>query len=235
MKRPSLSLILPTYNEKDNIIILIKKIESIIHPKEILVIDDHSPDRTGQIVNNYAKTHPYVRTIINNPPLGLTKSLQTGIDKASGKYIAWMDADFSHPPQILPQMLEVIKSTDIVVGSWLIPGGTDKRKEWDQKIFSRIMNLLCQLWFGTFVHAYTSGYIFTKKDLLKQFRLRGNYGEYCIDFLVRNHRAGKTIVEVPFTCVSRRFGETKTAPNLRKFLSNGLRYIQMLFFLTKKI
>jgi dolichol-phosphate mannosyltransferase len=227
MNDSTLTIILPTYNESENILPLIKKILDVVHPLEILVVDDYSPDNTQGIVNKFSQSHPPVKIISNNPKLGLTQSIQTGIDNAKGKYIAWMDADFSHPPSLLPKLLEAVGCCDIAIGSWLVPGGCDKRKEFIPKLFSNVINKMCQILFGTFVHAYTSGFIMTKKSVVSNFRLRGAYGEYCIDLLVRSHRKNRTICEIPFDCISRKKGKTKTAPDLWTFIAKGFLYVEI--------
>ena len=140
-----------------------------------------------------------------------------------------MDADFSHPPEIIKHMLESIDKADIVVGSWLIKGGGDLRSELIPKLFSRLVNILCQICFGSRIHTYTSGFILAKKSLFNDFVLSGDYGEYCIDFLVRQQKKGRRIIEVPFICVSREKGETKTSPNLVIFLNKGKGYIKTIF------
>ncbi|MBI3955404.1 glycosyltransferase [Candidatus Gottesmanbacteria bacterium] len=227
MKAASLSIIIPTLNEKCNILPLISQIQKNIHPKEIIVVDDNSPDKTGALVERYRHQHKDVKLIINKPRLGLTKSLQKAIDASSGIYIAWMDADFTHPPNLLPDMMMAIKNCDIVVGSWLIKGGREVRKEKLHRFFSLAINKICSQVFFSSIQAYTSGYILTKKSVLDTQPLRGNYGEYCIDFLVRNQRKQKKIVEIPITCISRVNGQSKTCPDMKTYLVNGLRYLRM--------
>ncbi len=223
--KKTLSVILPTFNEKENIVPLIELIRRVANPFEVIVVDDNSSDGTKELLHKKYPHQPDIKIIINNPRLGLTPSLQKGIDCASGEYIAWMDADFSHPPQLLLTMLTEINKYDIIVGSWLSFGGHDFRKEKTHKVFSYLLNFLCRIIFGNKIHTFTSGYILTKKNILNKIRLKGNYGEYCIDFLVRAVRLGKSVYEVPFDCYSRKNGQTKTAPNIRQFIKNGSGYL----------
>ncbi|MCX6793760.1 MAG: glycosyltransferase [Candidatus Gottesmanbacteria bacterium] len=234
MRLTDLSIILPTLNEQGNILPLIRTINQRYHPLEILIVDDNSTDGTGALVKQYMGKKKTVTLIENNPPLGLTASLQQGIDSAKGKFVLWMDADFSHPPEIIGSMTEQIQNADIVVGSWLTPGGEDNR-EMIVKLFSRMINVVCQICFGKSIHAYTSGFILVRKSVFKDFRLKGDYGEYCIYFLAKQQAMGRKIVEVPFACVSRQNGKTKTAPNISVFLKHGAGYVKTIIFLLVSI
>lgn len=222
MKHTPLTVILPTYNEVDNILPLIRDIEKHVNPTRIIVVDDNSPDGTARYIQKKRMKH--VDVIVNKPRLGLTPSIQLGIDVAATEYIAWMDADFSHPPELLKKMYKSVKQKDIVVGSWLTRGGKDERQEVGTRIYSYLINKTCQLLFGDTVTAYTSGYIMMKRSVRTDLRLRGDYGEYCIDLLVRAMWSKKRIVEVPFVCVSRTHGESKTAPSLGTFISRSWNY-----------
>src|SRR3989344_8764924 len=115
------SVILPTYNEAENIIKLIKEISNVIkHKKEIIVVDDNSPDGTSSIVKKFKtknkKINLRLETRFRNR--GLTNSIRRGIELAKGDIIVWLDCDFSMPPKVVPRLLEKIeKGYDIVVGS----------------------------------------------------------------------------------------------------------------------
>jgi len=225
MKIIPLSVIIPTYNELENIIPLVTRIEKAVNPQEIIVVDDSSPDGTGQSIIEYKHDHNNIKCMINNPRLGLTSSIRKGINNARSKYVAWMDADFSHPPELMTNMFARMKTADIVVASWLVDGGQDERREFMQKFFSLIINRFCQIIFGNKIRAYTSGYIMTKSSLLKKLPIRGKYGEYCIDLLVRARRKKLIIIEIPFVLVSRISGQTKTAPDLFTFIRKGYGYL----------
>jgi dolichol-phosphate mannosyltransferase len=234
MKTIPLSVILPTYNESENIIPVISRIEKAVNPREIIIVDDNSPDSTGQLIARYQVRHNNVKCIINNSRLGLAASIQKGIDNARSEYIAWMDADLSHPPELLMNMFSRIKSNDIIVASWLINKGKDERREFVQKKFSLCVNRLCQMVFGNQIHAYTSGYIMTTSSILKMLPIRGKYGEYCIDFLVRAKWKKLNITEIPFICVSRTSGQSKTAPDPLTYIENGYRYLMTILQLEIK-
>lgn len=218
-----IAVILPTYNERENIRVLIPALVAVISPKEILVVDDHSPDGTADQALAMSKIFPQVRVLRHRRRVGLTVSIQNGIASARQPYVAWMDADLSHPPELLATMYKKVKKYDVVVGSWLVPGGREERHQGVAVIYSRVINALCQLCFGTFVHAYTSGYILTKKVHLSDTPLVGDYGEYCIDFLVRQRARSRTILEIPYHCRSRLYGSSKTASG--GYIKRGWRYL----------
>lgn len=231
MKNIPLSVLLPTYNERDNILSLIQQIRNVINPQEIIIIDDGSPDGTANVVDEAYRFHREIRIIVNKTREGLTKSLQKGIVHARGTYVVWMDADFSHPPELLCRMYSKIHSADIVIGSWLVKGGKNLRKELIPRICSNLINYICQIVFSKSIHTYTSGYVMTKKSLVTDFELKGDYGEYCIDFLVRSQRRNCKIIEIPFTCISRQKGLTKTAPDPITFFIKGLGYFRIILAL----
>ena len=224
----NLSVILPTYNERENIGPLIVEIMRYVNPKEIIVIDDASPDGTARVAQSLKKRIPCIKVKNNSFRNGLTASIQQGIDLAQSKYVAWLDADFSHPPYLLRRMYHEIQRADILIGSWLCYGGKDRRSETLAGQCSFYINLLCQVAFGRRVHAYTSGYVLARKSIVQRFRLNGNYGEYCIDLLVRNLAAGAVIKEIPFICTSRVSGVSKTGTNVIDYIGKGSLYIKLI-------
>jgi dolichol-phosphate mannosyltransferase len=229
MKQTPISVILPTLNEQGNIYKLVIRIDECIHPQEIIIVDDNSTDKTTIEASKLIRKLSNIKLISNHPRVGLVKSIQTGIDSAQNKYVAWMDADFSHPPELLPIMWRQINTADIVVGSWLCPGGIDIRNEVIPKTLSLLINKTCQLIFGKSVTAYTSGFILVKKSVINKLPLSGVYGEYFIDLMVRAEKMKYKIVETPFTCRSRINDKTKTAPNLVTLFRNGIRYLQVIW------
>jgi dolichol-phosphate mannosyltransferase len=223
-----LSVILPTYNERDNIIPLVDAIITSVYPSEILVVDDNSPDKTAESVREYIKEHNYVSLIVNEKRLGLAQSIRKGVLNSKNDIVVWMDSDLSHPPELLKKMLGEIKNFDAVIGSWLITGGGDKRKSILEKTRSFLANKICQLVFGNKITAYTSGYMMIRKSVLKNYEFGGDYGEYFIDlcrFLTKNDFR---IREIPFICRSRRNGISKTSPNLVTLIKQSVKYIVMI-------
>jgi len=236
---PQISIILPTYNEAGNIEPLIDRTLKVLgnYPGgvEVLIVDDDSPDGTGQLVTEKIKADPRVRLIHRKGEMGLTSAISRGIREAQGEWIGWMDCDLSMPPEKWPFFAEALSNgIDIAVGSRYVPGGADVAHSFVGQTFSRIINLSAALVLAWSIKDYTSGFILGRKEVFDKIDLRGDYGEYCIDLLYRAKRAGYTILELPYLCVPRQVGESKTATNLWGYLRRGVNYVTTIFRLRFK-
>ncbi|MFQ6014167.1 MAG: polyprenol monophosphomannose synthase [Anaerolineae bacterium] len=220
------SVILPTYNERENIGPLIAAIhENVPEPTQIIVVDDDSPDRTWQAVEEIAKADGTVQLLRRVGRKGLTSAIAEGINLARGEVIVWMDCDFSMPPEVIPTLLKALKKSDVAVGSRYVAGGQDAGHSLIGQLFSRTINLFASLLLGFAIRDYTSGFIAARRKVLDDIGLRGDYGEYCIDLLYRARTRGYQVVEVPYRCLPRRSGQSKTAPNFWGFFRHGWKYV----------
>jgi dolichol-phosphate mannosyltransferase len=219
------SVILPTYNERGNIIPLIEQIERHLPElHEIIVVDDHSPDGTWQVVGERATNDPKVRLIDRTTERGLTSALNRGITEARGNVVAWMDCDLSMPPAVLPAFLDRLADHDLVAGSRYVPGGRDAGHSWTARTASRLVCRFAALTLNSDIRDQTSGFIAAWKKTFDGLELRGHYGEYCIDMFWRLGRGGARICEVPYTFEPRAWGESKTTGSVLGFCRNGIRY-----------
>jgi len=236
------SVILPTYNEAENIIDLIKEIKkNIKYKKEIIVVDDNSPDGTSKLVKDFITKNKKsnVRLETRFKKRGLTNSIRRGIELAKGDVVVWMDCDFSMPPNVIPKLLNKIeKGYDIAVGSRFIKGGgfkiSNSKGQRDSPIaiiLSRLMNFSIQILLGNSFKDYTSGFIAIKKEVFNKFDLRGDYGEYFIDLIFKAKAYKFKIIEIGYLCIPRERGESKTGQNLPQFLKRGTKYILATFLL----
>lgn len=231
----TVSVVLPTLNEADNIVPLIDGIyASIPDVHEVVVVDDDSSDGTGRIVREYASAHPdrLVRLELRTSDHGLTKSIAHGVRAATGDIVVWMDCDLSMPPEVIPQLLRgIAEGYDIACGSRFVRGGSFKRDTTGTQdsalavALSRGMNYAIQLLLDHSFKDYTSGFIAVRRDVVQDLGLRGDYGEYFIDFIFRAIRAGYVILEVPYVCLPRLHGESKTGTNLLQYLRRGRGYL----------
>jgi dolichol-phosphate mannosyltransferase len=227
---PQISIILPTYNEAGNIETLIEQTLQALgdYPGgvEVVVVDDDSPDGTWQLVVQKAKIDGRVRLIHRTAEKGLTSAIQRGIHEARGQWVGWMDCDLSMPPEKWPGLADTLaKGADMAVSSRYVPGGGDVAHSFAGRLFSRIINLTASLLLDGSIKDYTSGFILGRREIFDKIELRGDYGEYCIDMLYRTKRAGYTIRELPYLCVPREAGESKTATNVRGYLVRGVNYV----------
>lgn len=252
MPNPKVSVLAPTYNEAENIGPLITSIlKEIPYETEVIVVDDNSPDETWRVAEEMSKSDPRVRIERRLKDRGLTKSIRRGIELAKGNIIVWMDCDFSMPPSVIPMLLDQVIhcNNDIAVGSRFVSGG--KQKSTDSTDEESALAIFCStfgctimrlLLFPSF-YDYTSGFIAVKKEVLDRIPLRGDYGEYFIDLIVRAKLHKYNIIEIPYTCEKRKAGESKTAPTLRLLLKRIRQYslqilkmewVRIRFFFTKR-
>ena len=224
-----LSVILPTYNERPNITELVERICTALQDvdHEVIFVDDRSPDGTAQAAQQTVLRHPQVRIIERQPPAGLTVSILDGVREARGRYVAWLDADLSHPPELLPELLAPIREhrAEVACASRYVPGGRDARSSIATRWASLFINRLAQWLVDRRVVDYTTGFVLSSRQVILELGLRGDYGEYCIDLLATAVRCGYRVHEVPYRNVERQHGTSKTAPNLVSFVRHGWPYL----------
>jgi dolichol-phosphate mannosyltransferase len=219
------TVIIPTYNERENIIPLILEINNKFMPKKIIVVDDNSPDETWKIIEKNIPIIKNVFLIRNKKRFGLTKSLFIGLGNVKTPILVFMDGDFTHTPSTLNLMYKHISRYDAVIGSWNIKGGKDERIHPDEVLRSKIINKICNFLFSSKITAYTSGFIMSKSKIFNRYKLSGDYGEYFIDLCVYLARSNFEFTEVPYICRSRKFGMSKTNPDLQTFIIRGIKYL----------
>jgi dolichol-phosphate mannosyltransferase len=223
--RPKISVILPTYNERENIGRLVERIfRSVNDSLQIIVVDDDSPDGTWKVVQEIAERDHRVRLLRRVGRRGLTSALVEGISLARGEIVVWMDCDFSMPPEVVPRLVREIGAFDIVVGSRYVEGGKDARDSPFRIVTSRLFDRFGSLVLQSPVKDITSGFVAAKKELFDNISLSGRHGDYCIDFLYRAVRRGFKVKEIPYTNMPRSMGKTKTNPNIFEFLKYGWIY-----------
>jgi glycosyltransferase involved in cell wall biosynthesis len=229
------SVILPTYNEAGHIEQLIVEISSGLATlgvkSEIIVVDDDSPDLTWQIAGNTPVAHANVVSLRRVGERGLTSALNFGISRAIGNILVWMDADFSHPPMVILELIKPILGNrcEVAIASRYVVGGHDARDNAPelQQLLSRLLSLLSRHLLGVKVRDVSSGFIAIKKNLVP-LPLKGNYGEYFLDLVTRLDRQSAVIYEVPYICTDRRSGVSKTAPTLVDLFLIGTGYLKSL-------
>ncbi|MDP3685851.1 MAG: polyprenol monophosphomannose synthase [bacterium] len=213
-------VIIPTYNERENILPLLDAVERSCGPEvSFLVVDDSSPDGTGNLVRQRAETDTRIRLFSRPKKEGLGPAYTAAFEhlsSASGRpdleAIVQMDADFSHDPADIPRLLSVLERADLVVGSRYSQGGSVINWDWRRRFLSRMANVYARLLTRTPVADLTAGFCAWRTDLLRRADPRtiraDGYG-YLIAMKVRAVRLGARIAEVPVVFRERRGGVSK--------------------------
>jgi dolichol-phosphate mannosyltransferase len=211
------TIIIPTYNESENLPKLVSEIFKLPLDTKILVVDDQSPDGTGQIADELAKIHPdRISVIHRSGKLGLSSAylhaFQT-LFQSDTELIVQMDADFSHDPSALIDMTRKIESCDLVLGSRYIPGGsTDRNWPMWRKALSSWGNFYARTILRMPIRDVTGGYRMWKKETLQAMpldRVRSNGYIFMVEMVYLAYCLGFTIGEVPIYFADRRWGKSK--------------------------
>lgn len=226
----TVSIILPTYNECQNIVPLIREIQAELAPLRldytIQVVDDNSPDGTGALVQETFRHDPRVQVVIRTTERGLATAIRTGIEATQGEIVVVMDTDFNHDPRVLPQLIEFLKYYDLVIGSRFAQGGgmEDRRRYYLSLIYNLWLRLLLQLQ----VQDNLSGFMAMRRQQLLTLDLPGifqGYGEWFIRLIFAACRRKLRILEVPVFYQLRPHGESKSrfVQMLRDYTLTALR------------
>lgn len=211
------SIVIPTYNESENIKGILHLIKEYL-PKnttvEAIVVDDNSPDGTGKIAEDYfkslkEKTRYTINVINRKTKEGLSSAILKGIEQAKGKIVIVMDSDFSHPPQLIPKLVEVLKQskTDIVVASRYLNGGNIQGWSLKRKIISKIGTIIAKKGLGIKQSDPMSGFFAFNKDVIKGINFDAIGYKLLLEMIVK--AKGVSIKEIPYTFLDRQNGKSK--------------------------
>ncbi|WP_326502684.1 polyprenol monophosphomannose synthase [Rothia nasimurium] len=213
--------VIPTYNEKENLPIVVERLRAAVPDCDILVVDDNSPDGTGQLADSMAAEDSHINVLHRTVKDGLGGAYLAGFDwglEAGYDVLVEMDADCSHQPEQLPLLLQAIESgADLAIGSRYVPGGKTKNWPLHRQILSRGANLYTRLILGTKVKDITAGYRAYRREALQKLNLEGIDSKgyvFQVDLAWRSEQAGLKIVEVPITFVEREIGSSKMDGNI---------------------
>jgi len=211
-----ISIIIPTYNEAENICPILESISENL-PKnfqtEVIIIDDDSPDGTSSLVENYKKSilipHYSVSLIKRKDERGLSTAILRGIEKATGDLIVVMDSDLSHPPHIIPQMIETLQNTkcDIVIASRYTRGGAIKGWPIKRRMISKGATKIAQTGLGIKTNDPMSGFFAFRRHILNSIKFDAIGYKILLEMLVKVN--GVRIEEIPYTFVDRKYGSSK--------------------------
>ncbi|MBM2826389.1 MAG: putative glycosyltransferase, partial [Dehalococcoidia bacterium] len=211
-------VVMPTYNEASNLPMMVQGLLALgLDGLHLLVVDDSSPDGTGEIADDMAAAHPgFMDVIHRSGKQGLGTAYVAGFRwalAAGADYIIEMDADFSHPLEALSRFMEAIQRCDVVVGSrYASGGGVDPRWSWRRKLLSRLGNLYAQWVTGLDVQDVTAGFKCFRREVLERLdlsRVRSNGYAFQVEMAYACHKKGFRVREVPIQFLDRTYGSSK--------------------------
>lgn len=225
VKPNSVSVVIPSYNESGNIVEAIDRISAALGDTlcEIVIVDDNSPDKTWELVENLH--NPKCTLIRRMDKRGLASALSDGTKAAKGDVIVWLDCDLGIPPEDIILLLNQLDTYEAAVGSRYLPGGMDTRPKF-RAFLSTVFNLYIRTVLGRHdFWDWTSGFAAARREVMERVPLSDEgFGEYFIEWVYDCLNAGVKMVEVPYRYGLRKTGESKTDSNVWVFLRLGRNY-----------
>lgn len=207
---------LPTYNEKENLGPLTREILRLLPAASILVIDDASPDGTGLAADALAREDARIRVLHRKAKEGLGRAYAAGFAYALEQFrpsiIVQMDADFSHPVDVVPALLDKLRDHDLVIASRYVPGGGTENWNIVRRLISRFGSFYARWWLGLPIRDLTSGFKAWRSDLLARVisgPVAGGGYVFQVETTWTAARLGARIAEVPFVFSDRQLGRSK--------------------------
>ena len=223
---PLVSIVVPTYNERERlehfVRTLVRVLEEARLDGEIVIVDDNSPDGTGQLADALAAELP-VRVVHRPGKLGLGSAVMAGFAVARGERLGVMDADLSHPPDRVPVLVAALQQSgaDIVIGSRYVPGGGTKNWPVSRAMMSRGACLAARL--VTPVHDAASGFFVLRRPVIQGVAIKAAGFKICLELLVRGEVG--SVLEVPYVFSDRAAGQSKM--NYREALGYVVQLVQL--------
>jgi dolichol-phosphate mannosyltransferase len=223
----NISIILSTYNESASIENTIAEIIKHIEGVEIVVVDDNSPDGTFEILKKIQ--YPKLKIFNRKKDKGLASAFLFGLINANGDIIGWVDSNMGSVVERFPEMISKLETSDIVLLSRYVDGGSDERNK-ARIIASKLINYVSRLILRSKIKDLSSGIFVMKKDvLLDTVPIATGHGEFMVEFLYNAEKKGNSILEIPYVHPVDIEGNSKSFPNLPKFLLLGFFYLLRLF------
>ncbi|MBQ0928719.1 polyprenol monophosphomannose synthase [Saccharopolyspora endophytica] len=212
-------VVIPTYDERENLEPIVRRLFDALPAANVLVVDDGSPDGTGELADRLAASDDRLHVMHRTEKAGLGAAYVAGFEWALARdytAIMEMDADGSHAPEDLPRLVGMLGDSgtgaDVVLGSRYVTGGRTVNWPWYREFLSRGANVYSKLALGVPINDITSGYRVYRREVLETVQLHNIASQgYCfqVDLAWRSVEAGFTVVEVPITFVERELGASK--------------------------
>jgi dolichol-phosphate mannosyltransferase len=215
-------IIIPTYNERENIAKIIEQILYLPILVDILIVDDNSPDGTGKIIEDLQTKNPRLKLLKRTDKLGLGTAYIEGFKIAltqNYKFIITMDADFSHNPKYLPQLVDELKNFDLIIGSRYIKNGGVKNWPLKRRLLSRLGNLYAKTILNTPINDNTAGFMAIRTNFLQKINLdkiNGKGYAFLMELKYALFKHSAKIKELPIIFLERVLGQSKISSNIIK-------------------
>ena len=213
-------VLIPTYDERENLPLIVSRLRAVVPEADVLVLDDSSPDGTGEVADQLAADDDQVRVLHRTSKKGLGAAYLAGFAWALDKdydVLVEMDADGSHRPEQLPTLLDALADADVVLGSRWVPGGSVVNWPIHRKVLSLGGNVYTRVLLGVPISDATGGFRAYRASALRTLDLHDVASQgYCfqVDLVWRAVRRGLTVVEVPITFVERTIGDSKMSQGI---------------------
>jgi len=226
-------IVIPTYNEKENVERITREILGLRCGVSVLIVDDNSPDGTGLIADRLAGEFPEVSVLHRQAKEGLGCAYRHGFRVAldmGADYVFQMDADFSHDPRYVPQILDAAREHDVVIGSRYVPGGGTRNWGWPRRLISRGGGVYSRLMTGMKIMDPTAGFRCHRADVLRSIdfsRISASGYGFQVELSYVYTIMGLDVFELPIVFADRLEGTSKMSTNIiaeAVFLVAGLRH-----------
>lgn len=221
-------LIIPTYNERDNVNALVSRIRKAAPREPIFFVDDNSPDGTAAAIRSIQQGDPNIHLMVRPGKGGYGSACRDAIEKILREnlapYVIQFDADLSHPPELLPQIIEALRTWPVVIGSRYIAGGGTRNWEFRRRCLSFGANLYARLLTGVPVHDMTAGFVGYQAAILRKIdlsQIRSEGYAFLMEMKFNLNRRGATFHELPIIFTERESGKSKFS---RKIMLEGVRF-----------
>lgn len=221
-------LVIPTYNERANVNALVSRVRAAVPSEPIFFVDDNSPDGTADTIAAIQKTDPNVHLMVRPGKGGYGSACREGMKRIlrdnMAPHIVQFDADLSHPPEMLPVMIDLLKQWPVVIGSRYVDGGGSRNWDLRRILLSRYANIYARILTGVPVNDLTAGFVGYRADVLRRVdldQIRSEGYAFLMEMKLTLHRLGTTFCEFPIVFVEREAGKSKLS---RKIVIEGVKF-----------
>ena len=209
----SVSIVIPTYNEKNNLGGLIQNIEQVLSSNkidgELIIIDDNSPDGTGKLADSFARKYRNITVLHRAMKEGVGSARKLGFSKAKKEIILSMEGDDTHNPDYIPVFLREIEGADLVIGSRYLPGSKIVNWPFKRRLVSKVANFIARFFSGAKLTDVTSGFRAFRKGMYERLLIESYGYPFNMEFACEAASRGFSVKEIPIRFANRKSGKSK--------------------------